>query len=58
MRRVLACTATAIVVLAGAGIGATRGDARQPHVATWVSEAHLRAPARVDAERAGGTRSA
>jgi hypothetical protein len=52
MRRVLACTATAIVALAGAGIGAARGDPRTPHVATWVYDAHLWTPARVDGELA------
>ena len=59
MRRVLACTATATVALAGAWIGAARGDARTPHVATWVYDAHLWAPARVESELArvpGGAR--
>jgi hypothetical protein len=52
MRRVLACTATAIVALAGAGIGATRGDTRPPPVASRVYDAHLWVPARVDADLA------
>jgi hypothetical protein len=52
MRRVLACTATAVVALAGAGIGPTRGDTRSPHVAAWVYDTHLWPPARMDAELA------
>ena len=52
MRRVLACTATAVVALAGAGIGPTRGDTRSPHVAAWVYDTHLWPPARMDGELA------
>jgi hypothetical protein len=44
MLRVLACTATAVRALAGAWIGTARGDARTPHVADRVYDAHPWAP--------------